>query len=206
MSQGREYSHDDEGWHEHPATVAIGEVVRGHLQALIAELAAHPGPPPLDATGRPMLGPPPLPDDSRELYLRCRAVIRQWGHRVVEFDETTYEGRDYIQSGIAGLTTPEGTIGLRAAGSRNMLLVLLHEYGHLRRRDLARQGHGEYFSEAFSYIVGAYFGVMNPAAAQYIHHIAFGDDDHAITFLTAEADVLTQQSAQMIVTVLGQTL
>jgi hypothetical protein len=203
MSQSSEYLPVSEGQDDSPDPAIIAEVVRDHLAALYAELAAHPEPPRRGPSGRPQLGPPPLPDDRRELYARVCDVLRQQGHRVISFDETTYQGRVYLFLGYGGLVDEYGDVWVKGAESRNMLLTLLHEYVHVLRHDSDSVGEQECAPEAVSYVVGGYFGVHHPTAARYLSYVS-GSDELAVRNVAEQAEDITLMATQMIMTILGQ--
>lgn len=207
MSQegGRLHSHERFTYAEYIDAPPIQVVVRDHLGALLADVAAHPGMPPADALGRTIFGPLPLPDDQQYLYQTCRYMIERQGHRVVEFDaSSTYRGRNLAEQGFDGLLMPDGTVCVRAGSSRNMLRTLLHEQGHMLRPDLLQHVLGEYFSEAYSHVIGAYFGVWHPDTVRYLRCQSAGYTYRVYTLLTAEADAITQAATETITTIMGQ--
>jgi hypothetical protein len=203
MSQSNEYVPDSDWQDNSPDPAITAEALRGYLAALHAELAAHPEPPRRGPSGRLQLGPPPLPDDCCELYTRVSDVLRQQGHRVISFDESTYQGRVYLFLGYGGLVDECGDVWVKTAGSRNMLLTLLHEYVHVLRNDSDSVGEQECAPEAVSYMVGGYFGVYHPTAARYMSYVS-GSDDLAVRNLTEQGEDIMQMATQMITTILGQ--
>lgn len=166
--------------------------MKRHLYALALTIAATPEP----APGEP-LEPPPLPDDQRLLYATAKQMIESEGYRVYECTAYDASGWVLVARGESGLSSPDGTIRLLAGSSRNMLLVLWHEYGHQLRMDEPWTFENEAFAEVFSHVVSAYFGIHNPYSAAYIRRHSYTYEE-PLRYLAAEADLITYLATRTI--------
>ncbi len=114
---------------------------------------------------KPLPSPRPvLPDDAEALYLQVKSRVQATGIRVLE---------DILPEGIDGVSRG-GTILVKGRlGSRDRVLVLLHELAHeLQHKGGAREGttpqQRELEAEAAAFVVAAALGLDHPGARDYL--------------------------------------
>lgn len=113
----------------------------------------------------------PLPDDRQALFEAIAQAIADRGYPLTHFDENTRRGYGLTVMKLYGAAFPDGAIYVRKSlSSSNKILIVLHEYAH-HIFDLQaglEPRLGEPRAEAFSYVVAAGFGLVDPDCAAQI--------------------------------------